>query len=82
MLKLSTKKTTTLWYDRDNPSVSILPGHVTTRDFNKAYKAEGWNGDWVHKDNLSFEYWRPLTKTWKRSTKEDKKAKPVTVMGW
>jgi len=82
MLKLPKNKTTTLWYDRDNPSVSIMPGHVTVKEFNKAYRAEGWHGDDMVRSDIHKEYWRPLKKTWKRSDETDKKAKPVSAMYW
>lgn len=76
-------QTTTLGPE-SGPIYSVLEGHVSLKDFNKAFKAEGWdNGGW-NSDLVEKEYWRksPKGRRWTRSTKDDKKAIPVTVGYW
>lgn len=76
------KKTITLG-TADNPVVSILRGHVTAKEFNKAFRAEGWKGgDWIHKEDLRFEYRKKLKTRWKLVEKGTKGAVPVTASYW
>lgn len=76
-------RTITLGCDADNPSVSLCPGHVTTKVFNEAYASEGWHGgDRIRKSELFYEYWVPLKRSWRKATKDNPKAKPVTVLYW
>lgn len=75
------KKTITLGY-ADNPTVTIIKGHVTATEFNKAYRAEGWHGDWVRKEDLLHEYRKKLKHSWKLVGCDIKGAVPVTAMYW
>jgi len=76
------KKTLTLGY-RDNPTITILRGHVTATVFNKAYAAEGWRGGgWVHRSNLRHEFWKRLKRSWKKTVEGKPGAIAVTVMDW
>jgi hypothetical protein len=74
-------KTITLG-DGDSPSVSICNGHVNANTFAKALKAEGWSGDRISKNDLTYEYWIRLKRSWKRSEQADYKAQAVTVLVW
>lgn len=79
------KKTITLGF-QDNPTVTLLRGHVGSREFNRAHKEE-WDGDSVRNDDLSHEFWIEQKRGWKKSsegTKDSKgrKAQPVTVLHW
>lgn len=75
-------KTITLWAG-DQPHVTIHKGHIGAVVFNKAHKAEGWHGDWVFRDNLNHEFWKPIKNGgWRKSKQTDPKAKPVTAMYW
>lgn len=75
-------KTITLW-ENEQPDVTLLPGHkVTVKEFNDAFKAEEWSTDRIYRNQLFLEYWRKDKKVWVKSSKDDKKAKPYTVMHW
>lgn len=77
------KRTLTLWYDSANPCVSLCFGHVGSTAFNAAFKAEGWKGDWVYKENLRHEHWaKKKNGGWHKVNKETKGAHIVTVMDW
>lgn len=80
------KTTTTLWYDEANPSMSVYPGHIGVREFNRLHTAEGWKGDRVYKDQINHGY---LVKNKKRgrvyfskAQKDTPGAKPFTIMDW
>jgi hypothetical protein len=77
-------KTITLCDKQDNPTYSLCRGHVTATVFNKAHRAEGWKGDWVHKNMLTHEYWKPGKpgKAWKQSKEPKKGFRKFTAMGW
>lgn len=76
-------KTITLGRDCDNPDVSLCPGHVGAREFNKAFAAEGWSGGGrILKADMRHEWWKKLKRSWKKSEKGAKGAKPVTVSDW
>ena len=82
-MKKTITLTETLTNKSGNPFVSICRGHVTATDYNRAFKAEGWDGDWIHKENITHEYWRKNKDgSWKKSTKDDPKAVKVTVSYW
>lgn len=74
-------KTVTIGHE-GNPFVTLCKGHVNARQFNAAFKAEGWCSDWVKKSDILHEYWVPLKNGWKKSTISNKKAKAVTVNYW
>lgn len=75
-------KTLTL-FQQDTPTVSICKGHVGSRDFNRAFKAEGWTGgSWIARSELRHEWWIKLKHTWKKSEVGKKGATPVTVNDW
>lgn len=81
-IQLSTKKTKTFWFDKDNPAFSLVPGRVTAKEFNKAHAAEGWDGDPVSKESLKFEWYRFTKTKAKQSNVNDLKAVLCTVMEW
>lgn len=75
-------KTITLG-DSDNPEVSICYGHVSAKEFAKAFKAEGWTGSGSPAQaDLRYEYWINSRNFWKKSNPGNKKAVPVTVNDW
>lgn len=66
---------------------SIYPGHVTATEFNRAFNKDFRGGsDWINKSELTFEYWTVYKngkrQMYRRSKKENKKAKPFTVNQW
>lgn len=72
------------------PSTVLCPGHVTQKQFNSAFKNEGWSqrGDYKQKD-LRYEYWvkgPPRGKGYLFSMKPSLPgklgAKPYTVTPW
>ena len=67
---------------RGDPHYTLCRGHVNATVFNKAYKAEGWQGDWVAKSELKHEYWIELKTKWKQSKENAKRAILVTVLYW
>jgi hypothetical protein len=82
-------KTITLCQD-DNPSWVLCPGHVTQKQFNDAFKNEGWSerGSYKQKD-LKYEYWvagparRKSDKFYMKQSLPGKPgAKPYTVTPW
>ena len=75
-------KTFTLSHDEDNPSYTLLEGHHDAQTFSKAMRAEGWDMDDIHEDDISHEYWVQEEARWCPSNKEDPKAIPVTVSEW
>ena len=85
-MKKKTLKTQTLASkrDQDNPTHTICKGHVTTTIFNKAWKAEGWSGDWISKLDLMhmWSYKTPSGGYMFSVKKTEKHTKPVTVMHW
>jgi hypothetical protein len=77
------KKSITLGASTDDqPDFTIVKGHCTTTEFNKAMRKEGWIKDWVFKSELSKEWWIHTDKMWVKSTKENPIAEPVTVLSW
>ena len=77
------QKSITLGYDADNPSVTIVPGHVGPVAFTQAYKAEGWNGfGRIRKEEIFHVYLKKLKRTYKKVDKEAKGAKPYTALYW
>jgi hypothetical protein len=74
-------KTMTLGYE-DNPTISLCPGHVSAETFDEAFLAEGWSDSDVADEDLRYEYWVRTKTNWKRSSPENEKAMPVTVMDW
>lgn len=76
-------KTITLLDDKDCPSVTILPGHVSLELFNEAFKAEGWEADPWPEEYISYEYWIYKGEgVWETSHKGVPDARPVTVAEW
>lgn len=83
MVKKRKLKTKTLVDRTENPVFTLCMGHVTTKVFNRAFRAEGWApGDWISKDMLRHEYWRPMKNGWRKSRRINPEAKKVTVMSW
>jgi hypothetical protein len=80
--KAKALKTITLGYGEDDPAVSICPGHVTATAFNKAWKAEGWDGGRISKADIFHEYWRPFRKGWRKCEETHKQAQPFTASYW
>ena len=76
---MKNKKTITLWFDRDNPSVSIIKGRVTKREFAKAFRNEGWEGEDPH---IEYEFRRKTKRGYRKSSIEDLKAELYTVSYW
>lgn len=76
------KKTITLCDRSGNPIITILRGHVTATEYNKAFKAEGWSSDWIYRENLRHEYWIKLKRAWKKSDQKNKSSVQVTVSDW
>lgn len=68
----------------DDPTHSILEGHVGVKTFNQAFRAEGWRGSTILKGELKHEYWIPLRRkaSWKPAGAYNAKAVPVTVLEW
>lgn len=81
-MKKKTIETITLEVMEDNPAWSLCPGHVNAKTFNKAYEAEGWEGDTVTKDDLKYEYWKRTRTGYRKVEAGTKGAKPFTVMEW
>lgn len=76
-------ETLTLGHD-DEPTLTIMLGHVKADAFNKAYKKEGWTeeGEWLDSD---------LTHGWacwvdekfvQSEVKTDEADEPYTWVGW
>ena len=77
------KKTITLGPDEDNPSVSFCLGHVTAKEFNKAWQAEGWTGgDRILSDELHYLFGLQNSDEWKFVDDPVKGAVEVTVLYW
>lgn len=75
-------KTITLGY-AGNPTLVVCPGHVDIKTFNKATKAEGWQGGLQYtKDDLNYEYGIMTEKKYKRVAPSHKEAKPFTTCPW
>ncbi len=66
----------------DDPSVSFMYGHRTAKDFNAAFKRDGWNGDPIRKDSLSFDYYAYKRGKYIVAKAEQNGSFPVTVMYW
>lgn len=76
-------KTITLVDGSENPIVSIVRGHVTAREFNRAFRAEGWGpSDGWPTSELKRQYWIKLKYGWKKAKQHYKRAVPVTVGSW
>jgi hypothetical protein len=76
-------KTITLSDSCHNPTWSLCPGHVTSREFNAAFKAEGWKGGGrIPKSELKYQWWRPGKRSWKIVKEGAKGAKPFTGSSW
>ncbi len=73
------KKTQTLFHG-DTPTISIVKGRLTKRDFYRAWRAEGWGPS----DPMDIEYRfaRKLKNGWRLSDISDRKAVLVTVTHW
>jgi hypothetical protein len=82
-------RTKTLSED-DNPVFVVCLGHVNEKQFNDAFKAEGWSerGNYSFDDEynpLKHEYWivgDVPGDYWERASKDDPRAEPVTVANW
>ena len=74
-------ETLTIGYT-DNPTHTLAKGHVDPKTFNKLYAAEGWEADPVDADDLKYEYWVPLKRSWKKAHPGKKGAVAVTVLYW
>lgn len=74
--------TITLGIDDDNPTQTMVPGHVTTAEFNRLHKQD-WDGDRISKSELTHEYWIPRKRGgWIKAEEKTKGAKPFTVFYW
>lgn len=62
--------------------LTICFGHIDVGAFKVAFKNEGYGGDNVTEDRLSYEYWAKGSKGWHPSNKHQAGAFPVTVMEW
>lgn len=76
-----TEATRTFGFE-DEPTITVLPGHVTAAKFSKAFRNEGWESDPIQKDEISHEYGILTAKSYKKCKKEDPNALPMTVMEW
>ena len=75
-------KVITLGYDEDNPGWSIMPGHVSAKEFNAEFRKD-WSGDDIQESELKHEYWiSNLDGSWWKSEKEVDGSEPVTVLEW
>lgn len=83
------KKTITL-EDNCGPCIVLCPGHVSQKDFNNAFKGEGWSERGGYKQaDLRYEYWikRPTKRkdcnfNMKKSIPGKPGAKPYTATSW
>lgn len=80
--RLEAGETVTLGSAAHGPSESIALGHISAQEFNRRYKAEGWSGDPIKKDEVTHEYRRVHKNKITRSTKEDPRALAVSTVGW
>jgi hypothetical protein len=70
--------------DPDNPAIVVCDGHVTADEFNKAFKAEGWDreSDYTQED-LTHGYSAFQANGFERVTTQNiKGTKPVTYVHW
>jgi hypothetical protein len=74
------KKTITLSDSSENPVITLCPGHVTPKEFGRAFKAEGWSES--DAPEVRYEYWVKGKTTWRKSLPRAKGARAVTVMDW
>lgn len=75
-------QTITLGDEDGEPRFSLCRGHVDVKTFNKAFMAEGWNGDEIPESEIEHEYWRRKEDVWSQCEKGDDGAEPVTVVVW
>lgn len=70
--------------EKESPKFSICKGHVKAKDFDLAFKREGWAGATVKQAELKYEYWTcgPYRNQWTRANRKNPRAKPVTVLEW
>lgn len=83
-------KTITLCDGGDQPIVSLCPGHVSGREFDRAFKAEGWSGDsvgnqiehgwWLKRSDGQFERVTSETKLDRKN--KNCTARPFTASYW
>lgn len=75
-------KTTTYWYDRDNPSITLLPGRHTAKQFAAAVKREGWHGDDPDEDSIKYDWFILTKKGARKSDVKNLKAVICTYQEW
>lgn len=75
-------ETITLGHVDSGPSESVALGHIGAKEFNRRYKAEGWNGDAIRENEILHEYRRVTKKKIKRSCRSDDRALAVSVVKW
>jgi hypothetical protein len=80
--RLEAGETVTLGSAEHGPSESIALGHISAKEFNRRYKAEGWSGDPVSQDEVNHEYRRVHKNKITRSNKDDHRALAVSTIGW
>jgi hypothetical protein len=69
--------------DENQPTISLVRGHVTAEVFNEAFNAE-WYGDPIHEDQIEHGYWAPHSdnKGWRKVEKGAPGAEPMTATYW